>query len=259
MDGSARGARLVWPTLATLVALTVLIGLGGWQWQRKQWKEELIATIDARLKAPPIDAAAWRRLDCRPASAVGLAKSCEYIAVRLSGTFDHGNERHVFTGIAPGAAGSVGGQGYWVVTPFRLAGSGETIAVSRGFVPDIAKAPPTRAIGQIAGETTIVGLVRESEPRGLFTGANDPTGNIWFLRNPGELFAGHGVTVSDPGHFVDLLSPVPPGGLPAPTAGRVAIPNRHLEYALTWWGLACTLISVYSAFAAGRLRQAKRG
>jgi surfeit locus 1 family protein len=30
--------------------------------------------------------------------------------------------------------------------------------------------------------------------------------------------------------------------------------NRHLEYALTWYGLALTLIGVYAAFAMSRLR-----
>jgi len=47
-----------------------------------------------------------------------------------------------------------------------------------------------------------------------------------------------------------------PGGWPqgrALTARIAAIPNRHLEYALTWWGLALTLIGVYAAFAYSRV------
>jgi surfeit locus 1 family protein len=35
----------------------------------------------------------------------------------------------------------------------------------------------------------------------------------------------------------------------------VNLSNRHLEYALTWYGLALTLAGVYFAFAASRLRQ----
>ena len=48
--------------------------------------------------------------------------------------------------------------------------------------------------------------------------------------------------------------PEPPGGLPKGGATRLDLPNRHLEYAITWYGLALTLIGVYLAFAAGRLR-----
>jgi surfeit locus 1 family protein len=35
---------------------------------------------------------------------------------------------------------------------------------------------------------------------------------------------------------------------------RLELPNRHLEYALTWYGLAATLAGVYLAFAVSRLR-----
>ena len=48
--------------------------------------------------------------------------------------------------------------------------------------------------------------------------------------------------------------PEPPGGLPKGGVTRLDLPNRHLEYAVTWYGLALTLIGVYLAFAVGRLR-----
>jgi surfeit locus 1 family protein len=50
--------------------------------------------------------------------------------------------------------------------------------------------------------------------------------------------------------------PAPPGGLPRGGVTRLALPNRHLEYALTWYGLGLTLIGVYAAFAAARLGRA---
>lgn len=248
-----RAAGLVPVTVAMLGALAVLVGLGIWQWQRKAWKEQVIATIEARSSAAPIDAAAWLSRGCETIEKVGIERSCEYLAVRLAGTFDHAAERHVYTGIAK-PPGGVGGQGYWIMTPFRIAGTNEVVAVSRGFVPEAQKLAADRPAGQLAGETTIVGLVREAERRATFTGANAPAKNIWYLRNPQELFAAGPVTRT--GHFVDLLSPTPPGGLPQPTAGRIDIPNRHLEYALTWWGLALTLLGVYAAFVRERLKTA---
>jgi surfeit locus 1 family protein len=253
-----RAAGLLSVSVLVLVALGILLSLGAWQWNRKAWKEELVATISARLKAPPIDAAAFQARQCEPAEQVGLAKSCEYTSVRLTGTFDHGNERHVYTSIDKPTGGGGGGQGYWIMTPFRIAATGETVAVSRGFVPDSAMDIAMREKTWIRGETTFTGLIRSAEQRQTFTNANDPKKNTWYLRNPRELFNGDiGAAIARHDLFIDLMSPAPPGGLPQPTAGRIDIPNRHLEYALTWWALAATLLGVFGGFAIGRLRAVK--
>ncbi len=252
-----RAAGLLLPTMATLCALAILLGLGTWQWNRKAWKEDLVATIAARSAAAPLDASAFAKLTCAPVEDVGFGKACDYASVQLTGTFDHANERHIYTGIDKPAGGGVGGQGFWIMTPFRVAGSGLVIAVNRGFVPETNKEPVSRAEGQATGETTFTGLIRSAEPRAAFTGANDPARNIWYLRNPAELFAAPGqVRIERPSVYLDLSSPPPAGGLPQPTAGRINIPNRHLEYALTWWALAATLLGVFGAFALGRLRAA---
>ena len=250
-----RVAGLLVPAIATVCALGLLLGLGTWQWNRKAWKEELVATITSRSTAAPIDAAAFAQLKCEPQEMVGLALSCDYTSVRLPGVFDLTNERHVYTGIDKPAGGGIGGQGFWIMTPFRIAGTGQTIAVNRGFVPETRKAPASRSEGQLSGELTVTGLIRSAEPRATFTGANDPAKNFWYVRNPAELYPATGdVKIERPQLYLDWLSPIPPGALPQPTAGRVNIPNRHLEYALTWWALAVTLLGVFGVFAVGRLR-----
>ena len=50
--------------------------------------------------------------------------------------------------------------------------------------------------------------------------------------------------------------PAPPGGLPRGGVSRLDLPNRHLEYALTWYGLAASLAGVYLIFSISRLRTA---
>ena len=48
----------LWPTLFTIPALLVLVGLGTWQLQRMQWKSEIIDTFEERISdeavAPPL-------------------------------------------------------------------------------------------------------------------------------------------------------------------------------------------------------------
>ena len=266
-----RNKRLLWPTLFTLTALAVLIGLGNWQMQRKVWKEELIRTINQRSTGVPLPSEAWLELPCERSDRVGIVRSCDYTAVRLRGHFDHASERHVFASI-PGQHSGVGGVGYWIFTPFRLTGLEGRTVVNRGFVPHERKDAATRAEGQVVGEVEIVGLFRTAEVRGWFDGKNDEAGNVWYVRDPTELFAAwkadappglsrRGVGgLPDPLVFyIDQLAPVPRGGLPLPIAPRVDLPNRHLEYAITWYGLAATLIGVYVAFATSRLRGSRSG
>ena len=64
-----------------------------------------------------------------------------------------------------------------------------------------------------------------------------------------------GATMPPMPYWIDAdARPEPPGGFPKGGVTRVDLPNRHLEYAITWYGLALTLIGVYLAFAASRLR-----
>jgi surfeit locus 1 family protein len=248
---------LVAPTLAAAVALAILIGLGTWQWNRKAWKDDLIATIAARSAARPLDSAGWRALDCRRADAVGLAASCDWRVVRLSGTFEHDRERHIFISV-PRQPNGIGGPGYWVMTPFRIDGEAGSIYVNRGFVPEASKAPTSRRAGLIADRVDLTGYIRTAEARLRFSAENSRERNVYFVRDPVELGMpgpSTGRTLpSDPQSFyIDQIGPPPPGGLPLPIAGKLELPNRHLEYALTWWGLALALGGVWAVFVRGLL------
>lgn len=264
MAGKTKCTGLITLSVATLVGVAILMSLGNWQWHRKAWKEELIATIAERAAAEPLQPESWASLSCRPMREVGVAASCEFTPVRLRGRFDHSGERHVFTSI-PRQPGAAGGPGYSIFTPFDLSTGIGRIYVNRGFVPEARKDPQTRLEGQVAGEVEIIGQIRSAEQRTMFSGENDAAANIWFLRNPREflnadmvdpatLAQWQGPGPSGLDFYVDQISPPPAGGLPAPRASRIELPNRHLEYALTWWGLAATLICVYGAMIFARLR-----
>jgi len=237
-----RRAGLVWPTLAALAGLAVLVSLGTWQLQRRQWKAELIAKMVARTRAEPVDLA--RALDSARRGA-----DIDYLHVTARGRFHHDKERYLY---APAKAGL----GWHVYTPLETE-PGRIIWVNRGFVPDARKVPATRADGLLPGEVEVRGLVREPAGRGLFTPDNDAARNLWYWPDPAAMSASAfaaGSIATAPFTIDADAAPAPPGGLPQGGTTRLDLPNRHLEYALTWFGLALTLAGVYAAFAASRLR-----
>jgi surfeit locus 1 family protein len=249
-------AKLLVPLLLSLVGVIVLLALGTWQLNRRNWKDGLLATLKSRGASPPISAnASWPGLPCHDLKDTGLANPCEYQSVALRGVFDHARERHIFTA-APQAPGLGSGRGFWVLTPLILDGSGKTVFVNRGFVPEAKKEAATRVEGQPNQAVEVVGLYRSAQERGTFDGQNDAARNIWYVRSPQELWPADpdAPRLTEMWAYVDLTGPTPSGGFPLPLAGKNEISNRHLEYAITWYALALTLIGVVGTFAYGRLR-----
>lgn len=232
-------ARLLLPTIAMLAALVVLLGLGTWQLQRKAWKEALIAKIAERVTAQPVP---LRDLAPPQVPAMDL----EYRHVVVTGRFHSDKERYLY-------APAQGGLTWQVLTPLEYA-PGKIVWINRGAVPEEFKAPETRATGQSEGEVRVTGLVREPKS-GAFTPSNDVGRNIWYWASVSELTASAFPRGVEALPFVVEAdaSMTPAGGLPKAGVTRLSIPNRHLEYAVTWFGLALTLIGVFAAFAWTRL------
>jgi surfeit locus 1 family protein len=251
-------ARLLWPTLAALAGLAVLIGLGTWQMERKRWKEGLIAKIAARVHAdpvvlfPPLVESKERGqqvvVELDPNR---FRDEYEYKHVLVRGQFHHDKERYLY-------APSPQGLGWHVYAPLQLE-AGDVVWINRGWVPDARKAPETRAAGQVAGPVEVRGLVRFPAGKGLFTPENDVAHNLWYWPDVAAMTASALPGGPQSAGSVPLVidadaKPEPPGGLPRGGVTRLDLPNRHLEYALTWYGLAATLVGVYLAFSISRLR-----
>jgi surfeit locus 1 family protein len=238
-----RRKSLVLPVLFVVGAEAVLISLGVWQLHRLAWKEGLIAEIAARAKAPaqPLpDPSTWPRL--QPAD-------YDYRRVEVVGHFDNDKETLVFDGAGPDDIGP----GYLVLTPLRL-DSGAIVIVNRGFVPAALVAKSARAEGEIAGEVHLAGLMRPPQPRNFFTPADTPEEGIYFTRDPGVIAAHFGLAQAAP-FIVDADATPVPGGWPRGGMTEIDIPNDHLNYALTWFGLAAGLFCVFAAY----LFQHRRG
>jgi surfeit locus 1 family protein len=234
---------LVVPALFTLFGLVLLIGLGVWQLERKAWKERLIDSITRRMDSapgplPPPER--WASLD---------AAHDEFTRVTFRAAFENNQEALVFAG-ASAFRPDTSGTGYWVFTPARLA-AGARVAVNRGFVPEANKDPETRAAGRVNGPIDIVGVLRWPERAGLFTPAGEPAQNLWFARDQIAIAAAKDWGNVAP-FYVEQEAPLPPGRLPLPGKLTVNLPNNHLQYAITWFGLAVVLAGVFISFARTR-------
>jgi surfeit locus 1 family protein len=228
--------------LPALLVFAALIALGTWQVQRKAWKESLITALTERLAATPQplpQARDWTKLD-RAAD--------EYRRVKFTATFDNAREALVFAA-ASAFRPDVTSPGYWVFTPARLSGGGIVI-INRGFVPDARRDPKSRGQGQITEPLEITGVLRWADERHWFTPGDDPAHNLWFTRDPAGIAAAEGIDVKTVAPFyVEQEAPIPPGGLPQPGKLVVSLPDNHLQYALTWYGLAAILAVVFGSWA----------
>ena len=245
MNSQVRG--LIAPAAATVICVALLIGLGDWQLRRLAWKEALIAAVETRAHAAPVDAppeSEWPRLD--PAV-------YEYKRVQVSGVFDGSRQVLVFRALSE-PRGRYGGPGYLVITPLKLA-DGAIVLINRGFVPEAQKA--AAGIGLGGGETTVVGLMRASETRNWFTPSDDPTSGLWFTRDVTAIARAEGLTRTAP-FSIDADAGADPAGLPEGGETILAFPNNHFSYALTWFGMAAALIGVFVAYAASRLREGEK-
>ena len=240
--------QLALPGIAALVCTAILVSLGVWQLYRLQWKEALIASVESRLGAPPVPApppAAWPEL---------VSRDLEYQPVTVHGRFLNDKEADVVYSLTE-PKGPLGGPGYLVMTPFAT-DDGWIVYVDRGFVPKERKDPATRKEGLIEGETAVTGLFRSPHGRAWYMPGDGISDNQWFSRDPKLFAAARGLPVAsvapyliDAGADAEL-----PGGLPQGGETIVEFPNNHLQYALTWFGLALGLIGVFVVFARGRLR-----
>ncbi|WP_281011008.1 SURF1 family protein [Borborobacter arsenicus] len=227
------GRRRLLALIFGIPALAILISLGTWQVQRLHWKEALLATIDQRVHSTPLT---LTEIEGRFAKTGDV----DYWPVTVSGEFLHGGERHFF-------ATNEGQSGYYVYTPLRLS-DGRFLLINRGFVPFDNKDPATRPEGQVSGQVTVTGLARNplAEKPSSMVPDNDPAKNIFYWKDRDVMAATAGLPSGAElvPFFVDADNTPNPGGLPVGDVTIVDLPNSHLQYAVTWYGLAAALAGV---------------
>ncbi len=242
---AARARSLIGMGVITLIMLATLVGLGVWQLQRRAEKHALIAALTERLATAPVALPAkseWSAL--RP-------ERDEFRRVTLVAAPDAKPDARVF---AAGSAlrSDISGLGVWDFVPVKLA-SGETVVVNRGFVPDGQQASSVLSGADVAQPITLTGYLRFPEKPGAFSAHEDLAKRLWFIRDhlamAGALQWGEVAPF-----YIDLEAPAPPSGVPKPGPLEVHLRDPHLQYAITWFGLAIVVAAASGFWFAGQRR-----
>jgi surfeit locus 1 family protein len=224
MSGPVR--RLLVPTLTTVAMLAILVGLGVWQLERLQWKRGLLAQIAQAEAAPAIPL---------PSEPSPFAK------VQVTGTLRSDLPALYGAEVRDTREGTL--LGAQLIEPLIRPGA-PTVLVDRGWVPMTRRAP----IAMPPGAATVEGYVRAPDHSGLFSATDNVAEREFYTLDPTKIGAALGLSDVAPFTLV-VLGPAPPELYPDPEKHLPRPPNDHLQYAVTWFGRAATLLVIFVVFA----------
>lgn len=225
-------------TVAAAIGLIILLGLGTWQARKVGPKTELVHKIEAGLSAEPMPLPV--HLDD--------PSTLDYRRVSFSGELIEVEPIRVF------ATSTEGKAGYHIYAPVKKQ-YGMAVLVNFGWVPAAMKEAPGLPYGTTLDVT---GVLRVSAQPGSMTPENKPEAGEWYTADVYQMAEAFGLRTKEFYHFrVFADEGVLATNLPKGGQVRVDIRNDHFQYALTWYGIALTLIGVYVAFGMKRGRETR--
>ena len=230
----------LWLTIFTIPSFIILLVLGTWQVQRLGWKSDLISEYNNNFEKQPVT------ID----EVLKDSLNYKFRKVLVKGEFDNDKEIQLIGKTYEGNAG------YHIITPFFLENN-KIIYINRGWVPKKYIKKESRDFSLISGETEIIGLIRMPQKKGYFVPENDGENGFWFTIIPNQIFkfikTNSNFVIKD--YYIDALRLEEKITLPIGVDGKPNLRNQHLSYAITWYGLALSLLFVYFSYHAssGRL------
>ena len=215
----------LFPLFAFIVALSILLGLSGWQIKRLNWKTDLISQRISSFESDPI-------------SFVNLnqPEKNEFRKVFVDGQLL--NEFEMFMP----ALSKRGNNGFHILVPLKTT-SGKFIIYDTGWVPLKIKEKEKRLLNISKNSQTFEAVIRTSGRKGYFQPDNDPNTNTWFFVEP-ELMSKYLKMNFENEYYLEAVQNGP-NGFPLGNQTRIYLRNNHLQYALTWFMIACGLVGVF--------------
>jgi surfeit locus 1 family protein len=225
-------------SLAIVPVLAILLALGVWQVKRLHWKTDLLAQIEQGQALPPT-----------PLSIIledeKAGKIIAWRKVMVQGSIADEPVRPLY-------AIRHGKPAQRALAPF-INENGTVITVDFGFIDHIIK--PDYRLPRTGEMVTLQGILKPVRKVGRFAPANQPDG-LWYWPDTATMLSPFFANRAVENYVLDLQAPRLYPDWPVPAPAHAQIPNNHLDYALTWFGLALAALGIYFGWhvRAGRLR-----
>ncbi len=204
-------ARFILTLTLALIVLAVLVSLGIWQVNRLAWKQGVIADIEARIGAAPVEL-----------PAVPDPVADRYLPVRLSGKLTGEGVRVLVSTRDAGA-------GYRIIQVLTT-GDGRRVLVDLGF-----QSVESHSELGLEGPLSVTGNLHWPDEVDRWTPAPEPENLLYFARDVPVLAQ---KLRTEPLLVVARATTPPIGAIRPLPISTAAIPNRHLEYVITWFSFA---------------------
>ena len=213
------------PLFAFIVALSILLGLSGWQIKRLNWKTDLISQRISSFESDPISFVNMNQ-----------PEKNEFRKVFVDGQLLNEFEMYM------PALSKRGNNGFHILVPLKTT-SGKLIIYDTGWVPLKIKEKEKRLLNISKNSQTFEAVIRTSGRKGYFQPDNDTDTNTWFFVEP-ELMSKYLKMNFENEYYLEAVKNGP-NGFPLGNQTRIYLRNNHLQYALTWLMIACGLVGVF--------------
>ena len=213
------------PTIATLLGLVVLLILSGWQIHRLNWKENLISERINRFEGESSNLKSFK-----------TPSKHEFRKVRINGKFF--NDKEMFMP----ALSKNGNNGFHILVP--ISDEKENFFIfDTGWVPTKKKNQLSRRNNLDSSFSMKEAVIRLPGRKGKFQPDNEPQNNFWFFVDTIQMSEYKNLNFEKTFYLEAVNNG--PNGFPLGSQTRIYIRNNHLQYAITWFLIACGLLGVY--------------
>ncbi|MAW97913.1 MAG: hypothetical protein CL571_03555 [Alphaproteobacteria bacterium] len=213
------------PLVSFVIALLILLSLSLWQVKRLVWKTNLIEQRVSNFEGEP-----------KNLFDIKKPNENEFKKVFIEGQLLNNLEFFM------PALSKNGNNGFHIIVPMEVEKK-KLILFDTGWVP-LAKKEKNKRLNNLIKEKKIfTAVIRLPGRKGYFQPDNDNIKNFWFFVEPKLMEETISMKLED--RFYLEAVDNGPNGYPLGNQTRIYLRNNHLQYAITWFLIALSLIGVF--------------
>jgi surfeit locus 1 family protein len=219
----------LWPSIAAMVFMALTLHLAFWQRDRAAEKRKLQAEFDQRVASAPVlvDALSRDFDQLRFRRAIARGEWLEKQQIFLDNKTDGGPA------------------GYHVITPLQLVGTRTFILVNRGWIARGPRYPVTPVAPAPVGVVEVEGVLSIPSNKFLELAAEVNESSVWQNLTIDRYRKQKGIDVLPVVMLESATKPAGSSSLLKLTEHPDAGVDKHIEYMLTWFSLAATIVALW--------------